>query len=224
MNTENGIVKYIKEDKHTKYMACAQYIDWILGNLVQNIREAYIVQEVYYINASDKEIKSVHYFEAWKIEDGICIKRDGQECDDIFSVGRPIDDSDTFKDSIGHEGIVAFIPRVFLVMGNSKLFDDIKLWPLNEVLNANGLPAKYYSAEVAKEVYKFQEFRRDPFCHKWSFKDPELVFKTVFNYCQKMFRSDSEIDRKNFKINIDDFFSEGLLLDVKKKRISEWDN
>ena len=108
MNTENGIVKYIKEDKHTKYMACAQYIDWILGNLVQNIREAYIVQEVYYINASDKEIKSVHYFEAWKIEDGICIKRDGQECDDIFSVGRPIDDSDTFKDSIGHEGIIAF--------------------------------------------------------------------------------------------------------------------
>lgn len=133
MNTENGIVKYIKEDKHTKYMACAQYIDWILGNLVQNIREAYIVQEVYYINASDKEIKSVHYFEAWKIEDGICIKRDGQECDDLFCVGHPLDDSDTFKDSIGHEGIIAFIPRVFVVMGNSKLFDDIKSWPSNEV-------------------------------------------------------------------------------------------
>ena len=100
----------------------------------------------------DGETTAVHYYESWHVSDGICEKEPGQDSDDLFCIGHPLDDSDALKESIGHRGKVTFKPRVFLIKEGDPLYSDIKSWPTDVVKEANGLRACYYTEEMEQKV------------------------------------------------------------------------
>ena len=129
-------------------MACAQYVDWIPSGFSDEINNAFILQEIYLEKEIDGETTAVHYYESWHVSDGICEKEPGQDSDDLFCIGHPLDDSDALKESIGHRGKVTFTPRVFLVKEADPLYSDIKSWPTDVVKEANGLRACYYTEEM----------------------------------------------------------------------------
>ena len=219
---ERKIVKRVKSDKHTEYMACSQYVDWVFQAFDDNLGNAFIVQEIILDKEID-EIKTIsHYFEAWHVINGECKKGPYQESDDLFCVGHPFDDRDALKESIGHKGRIAFIPRVFLVKEGTPLYDEIQSWPTDVVFEANGLQACYYTEELARQVNNHQEFLREPFCHEWRFDDPKLIYEVILHYCTTMYHPDNIIDRTNFYIAMEDFFSEGTYSEIKQQIIDIW--
>ena len=224
MVINQNILKLVKKDKHTDYMACAQYVDWIPSGFSDEINNAFILQEIYLEKEIDGETTAVHYYESWHVSDGICEKEPGQDSDDLFCIGHPLDDSDALKESIGHRGKVTFTPRVFLVKEADPLYSDIKSWPTDVVKEANGLRACYYTEEMEQKVKGYQEYYRESFCHVWNFDNPDKIYNVILNYCKKMFHKDNKIDRINFDMTINDFFPEGLLPEIKQRIIDSWNN
>ena len=223
VNNQN-ILKLVKKDKHTDYMACAQYVDWIPSGFADEIHNAFILQEICLEKEIDGETTAVHYYEVWHVSDGICEKEPSQVSDDLFCIGHTLDDSDALKESIGHRGKVTFTPRVFLVKEEDPLYSDIQSWPTDVVKEANGLHACYYTEEMEQKVKGYQEYHRESFCHVWDFDDPNKIYNVILNYCKKMFHKDNKIDRTNFDKTINDFFPEGLLPGIKQRIIDSWNN
>ncbi len=217
------IVKHVKTDKHTEYMGCAQYIDWIVKAFGNDLCNAFIVQEISLVIIIDEAKTVTRYFEAWHVAHGECNNALYQDSHDLFCIGHPLDDGDAIAMSVGHKGRVSFIPRVFYVKEGCALFDEIQSWPTDEVKEANGLQAKYYTEEIAKQVYKCPEFFREPFYHEWEFDDPEKIYAVVLQYCINMYRRDN-IGRNNIEIALDDFFPNGVYPDIKKRVIETWEN
>ena len=224
MVINQNILKLVKKDKHTDYMACAQYVDWIPSGFSDEINNALILQEIYLEKEIDGETTAVHYYESWHVSDGICEKEPGQDSDDLFCIGHPLDDSDALKESIGHRGKVTFKPRVFLIKEGDPLYSDIKSWPTDDVQEANGLHACYYTEEMEQKVKGYQEYYRESFCHVWNFDNPDKIYNVILNYCKKMFHKDNKIDRINFDMTINDFFPEGFLQGIKQRIIDSWNN
>lgn len=224
MVINQNILKLVKKDKHTDYMACAQYVDWIPSGFGDEIHNAFILQEICLEKEIDGETTVVRYYESWHVSDGICERKPSQDSDDLFCIGHPLDDSDALKESIGHRGKVTFTPRVFLVKEEDPLYSDIKSWPIDEVEEAKGLRACYYSKEMEQKVKGHQEYFREPFCHVWDFDDPNKIYTVILNYCKKMFHKDNKIDRINFDMTINDFFPEELLPEIKQRIIDSWNN
>lgn len=217
------IIKYVKPDKHTYYMSCAQYADWVVQAFCDEAINAFIVQEIYLNKELDGIKATSHYYEAWRVVDGECKKEPGQDSHDLFCIGHPLNDGDALKESIGHRGKIAFIPRVFLVKEGSSLYDEIQLWPTNVVHEANGLHAYYYTEELSNKIYRHPEFKREPFFHEWEFDDPKRIYDVVLQYCITMYHQDSKIDRTNFYSDIENFFSEDKYSDIKRQIIDAWE-
>ncbi len=218
------IIDCVKPDKHSAYMACAQYGDWIPQAFSDHLDEAFIVQEIYLEIEIDGISEISHYYEAWNVKNGVCEKDSDQDSQDLFCIGHPMDDRDALKKSIGHRGSVTFTPKVFLVKEGSSLYYEIQFWPTNIVREANGLRSCYYTDELAKKVNGYQEFFREPFKHKWEFKDPDIIYEVVLDYCRKMFHRDSDIDRINFYMTIDDFFSKDVFPEIKQRVVDAWES
>lgn len=51
-----NIIKRVKPDKHTDYMACAQYVDWIPSAFDEKMDSAFIVQEVCLVSKTGHRI------------------------------------------------------------------------------------------------------------------------------------------------------------------------
>ncbi|MDE6251818.1 MAG: hypothetical protein K2M78_04155 [Lachnospiraceae bacterium] len=123
---EQRIIKRVKPDKHTDYMACAQYVDWVTQAFDERLDNDFIVQEI----CLEKEIDGIktisHYYEAWHVVNGVCKKEPYQDSHDLFCIGHSLDDGDALKESIGHKGRIVFIPRGVLVKEGSSLYDEIQ--------------------------------------------------------------------------------------------------
>jgi len=219
-----NIIEFIKPDKHTEYMACAQYADWIPMSFDEKIDRAFIVQEIRMVKEIDGIEDTSHYYEAWHVVNGICEKNPNQDSHDLFCVGYPLDDGDALKESIGHKGRISFVPRVFLIKEDSPLYCEIHSWPTNCVREANGLRACYYTEKFAKKIDEYKEYVRAPFYHEWDFDDPKKIYEVVLRYCRTMFHRDSKIDRVNFEMTIEDFFPEGVYPEIKQMVIDSWDD
>ena len=56
MVINQNILKLVKKDKHTDYMACAQYVDWIPSGFSDEINNAFILQEIYLEKEIDADL------------------------------------------------------------------------------------------------------------------------------------------------------------------------
>lgn len=202
-----NIIKYIKTDEHSTYMSCAQYSDWLVDGFNSDSKDAYIVQEIMLEMLFDGILDYKHYYEAWKIEQGLCCKEEGQLCDDILCIGHRLDDTDALKKSIGHYGKVVFKPKVYFIKIDSVLYNEIDSWPENIVKEANGLKAIYYSEKVSELFENCESFKREEFCHCWDFRDYNLIYNTVLDYCIRNYKKNN-LDERNLYLDLDDIFSD----------------
>ncbi len=176
-------------DYYTKFMYCYQTAKWDVEYISKkNEANGYIVQMVKMkIETNDNVKKEEQYFEAWKVENGLCCKFDSEDYDDVFGVGKVKDDAfNELKFSIGKFGESCFEGTIFWVDKSDKLYEEVDKWKPGGVDEAVELKSIEYSTDLWKMFKDKVCFSREPFAHKWNMTKEEVVFNVICEYIYKM--------------------------------------
>lgn len=213
----------ITQENRTKYRSCYQGIRWVPEVIAgYQTPSGFIVQ--FFTRTSlpeDPVIKNTLYYEAWKVENGVCIDTVELEFDDLFAIGHPLSPLDTFKDSLNKSGIFKFTGDVFWVDKNNdhELYNIVESWPVDEVPDACGLRAVYSSNEFA---FKKPKFTREPFVHEWNMETDEIIYSIAKNTLFTAYPNPAnKRDQSLFKEVLDDIFPENKQK-LKKVLLDEW--
>lgn len=184
----------------TDYCACCLQIKWIISAIAgRNNPSGFVVQHFsrqIHPNLGLKELEDTDYFEAWKIDKGVCIDTAGNAFDDEFAVGNPLDTLEVFPYSISKKGEIEFSGTVYWVEQDTALYNIVDRWPRGQVVQAGGLKS-------VKGTFAFEKvtpvFIRDKFIHCWDLSTEESIYlaasKALFAMCRD---PNNERDRKIF--------------------------
>lgn len=162
----------------------------------------YIVQEFNRVQTPPNALgivayEDMHYFEAWKVENGEIKYSHAPECDDRFCIelpsGEPCYILESFRKSLGTEGAFNFNGTVYWVPEKSELYSIVDEWSGNSIVQANGLKAASVFPEIMNVDYVF---KRAPFIHTWNLIAPEKIsdklILTLDRCCKEKEKKDYE--------------------------------
>lgn len=215
----------IHADKHTHYMACSQAIKWnteILagkpspnGAIIQHIKRTEIVNGCM--------VKEEEYYEAWIVNDGICTDTKGQEYDDLFSIGHPLNSFDELCLSIYKSGEIRFQASFCWVDELEPIYQIVLNWP-RLVASAGGLLSIYSHTRDKEELQSLSWHTRDEFLHVWDLTDESQVQKEMSGYCRKMYKGrKKDLDRANLKLDLEQACRNGLPITICEYIIHEYE-
>ena len=122
-------------------------------------------------------VNDCEYWEAWKVQEGICLDR-GEKCDDVFDLYTSL--ANAYKNSIGTAGQYIIDSEVYWVPATSDLYSKINSWSSQTVPNAGGLKSSY---ERPWGIDPFFVFKRPQFIHTWSLiEEMEICEKLLATY------------------------------------------
>lgn len=211
------------DEQHTKYGACYQLVKWhpevIAGYEKPN---GYIVQRFSRKSEpSNLIVDDTSYYEAWKIENGICVDTENQKYDDQFAVGHPLFPSEVLPESIKTKGIFCFEGEIYWVDAHSDLYNVVAEWPTDEVQQSGGLHSTFNS-----EIFKCRtpDYIRPKFKHCWNLESDESVYLVVKELLFRMCPDNrSTRDKSIFMETIEEVLPSELK-NIKEKIILEWEN
>lgn len=178
---------------HSKGFAFELQINWNVAAITGNTdASGYIVQHFSRISEpANFQVGNADYFEAWRVEKGICEDR-GSICDDVFSVNSSF--ANSIRRCLGTKGKYTICGDVYWIPEDSDLFGAVDHWLPNTVEQAGGLKASFEFPELTDDFFAFS---RPKFVHTWSLVSKEEIEKNVqdavFHYCPKNTSRDMDL-------------------------------
>ncbi len=197
-------------------------INWNVEAITgEQFADGYIVQKVS-ISTSTKlsTVNNTSYFEAWKVEKGICEKEFSCDYDDSFSCR-----CDGFsgwlnhiKDALGKIGDVKYTGVVYWISQESLLYSEIDSWRKGTVQEAGNL----------KSSYQFNEKKIEPICireytHHFSLVDEMIIKQIILDECCSLYNPTR--DRyyvENFELVINDLLENTAFSYLIQSISDEW--
>ena len=214
----------IIEENHTGYCACFQRIKWNVANIAgYENSNGFIVQKFNRTSVpANLIIADTSYYEAWSVQNGVCIDTNKQKYDDEFAVGHSMCQFCVFENSLNKEGEYKLIGEVFWVdRVQGELYAMVSNWPIDEVKQAGGLRAVFNTDLFDNEKPKFI---RVPFVHKWYLKGNEDIYRiardTLFRRCHN---PGNERVQDIFEGMLANMFGDKYV-DIQEKLRCEWKN
>ena len=180
----------------------------------------YIVQSIN-MDLSEKLVgyPVKHYFEAWKVCDGIVIYENGREpnssADDTYSYRDTKYMPDIIMESIGKSGRIIYHSEVYWIDANDYKYNEIDNWSYGEVEQAGGFIKSSLYFETMNLAAKF---RRDDFVFDYDFTNDKTIRSSLIEIGKKHY--DKKVVAENFACSYYPAFQKnrtGLFMEVIKE-------
>lgn len=217
----------IINEHHSESCLCELQINWNVPVITYKQKDSGYIVQVFSRKLTPQNIlktpeyEDISYAEAWCVCNGKIIEEDrGELCNDIFSIGNPLDEFSEFSRSVGTKGQFEFTGTVFWISYDNCLYDEISNWSRTTVKQAGGLKASYNFTQF---VNLKQCFERTPFIHTWDLTDENIIYinakQRLFRFCPNNTKRDKELLEENAAYLLGEKYQY-----LAKRIITEWHN